>query len=145
MKIISTIALTLISLTVKAQDTEAVKSTIDRLFEGMSKHDTVVVRSVFHPTARLQSAGLEKQGKPVLMSLPIDAFIKSIGKIPSNVTIEERLKSYEIKTDDRLSTAWTPYEFYVDGKLSHSGVNAFQLYKTDQGWKIIQICDTRKQ
>ncbi len=145
MKIISTIALILISLGVKAQDTEAVKSTIDRLFEGMAKHDTVMVRSVFHPTARLQSAGLEKQGMPVLMSLPIDAFIKSIGKIPSNVTIEERLKSYEIRTDDRLATAWTPYEFYVDGKLSHSGVNAFQLYHTDQGWKIIQICDTRKQ
>ncbi len=145
MKLILTIALTLTTLSLKAQDTEAVKTVINRLFEGMTKRDTAMVRSVFHPTARLQSAGTDKQGTPVLTLTSIDAFVKSIGSIPATVTVEERLKSYEIRVDDRLATAWTPYEFYANGKLSHSGVDAFQLYKTDQGWKIIQISDTRKK
>lgn len=145
MKLILTIALTLTTLNLKAQDTEAVKTVIDRLFEGMTKRDTAMVRSVFHPTARLQSAGTDKQGTPALTLTSIDAFVKSIGSIAATVTVEERLKSYEIKVDERLATAWTPYEFYVNGKLSHSGVDAFQLYKTNQGWKIIQISDTRKQ
>ncbi len=93
MKLILTIALTLTTLNLKAQDTEAVKTVIDRLFEGMTKRDTAMVRSVFHPTARLQSAGTDKQGTPALTLTSIDAFVKSIGSIAATVTVEERLKS----------------------------------------------------
>jgi hypothetical protein len=31
------------------------------------------------------------------------------------------------KVDGSMAHAWTPYEFYVNGKLSHKGVNAFTL------------------
>jgi len=31
---------------------------------------------------------------------------------------------------------WAPYDFWRDGKFSHCGVDAFDLIKTDEGWKI---------
>ena len=61
------------------------------------------------------------------------------------VKIEERITNYDIKIDDPLASVWAEYEFYIDGKLSHKGVDAFQLFKSNAGWKIIQICDTRRK
>jgi hypothetical protein len=37
------------------------------------------------------------------------------------------------------------YTFYVGDQMSHCGVNAFQLMKTTEGWKIIGITDTRRK
>jgi hypothetical protein len=131
----------------KAQSSEeiAVRATVDRLFEGMKTRDTTVLRSVFHPTARLQTTLTGKDGQPVLQTEAIDGFVQSIGKAPQNLNLDERLLSYEIRVDDNLATAWTPYEFYVNDRFSHAGVNAFQLVKTTDGWRIIQICNTRRK
>jgi len=122
----------------------AVQATIDRLFEGMKKADSSLVRSVLHPTARLQTAYVSKEGKPLLRSEPIAAFLKAVGT-PHKEVWDERVSAYNIRVDDNLATAWTPYEFYVDGNYLHGGVNAFQLFRSPEGWKIIQICDTRRK
>jgi hypothetical protein len=44
-----------------------------------------------------------------------------------------------------MATAWTPYNFYFNGKFSHCGVNNFVLVKQDNGWKIQYIIDTRRR
>lgn len=130
----------------QAQQTEeaAVRATIGRMFEGMKKGDSTLVRSVFHPTARLQSAFVNSDGKSMLQSEAIDRFVKAVGT-PHKEVWDERVLNYDIKIDDNLATVWTPYEFYLDGKYSHEGVNAFQLFRSANGWKIIQICDTRRK
>ncbi|MBC7890646.1 MAG: nuclear transport factor 2 family protein [Sphingobacteriaceae bacterium] len=122
----------------------AVQATIDRLFEGMKKGDSSLVRSIFHSTARLQTAYMSKEGKPLLQSEAIAGFVKAVGT-PHKEVWDERISGYNIRIDDNLATAWTPYEFYVDGKYLHEGVNAFQLFRSPEGWKIIQICDTRRK
>ncbi|MCY7349197.1 MAG: nuclear transport factor 2 family protein [Cytophagaceae bacterium] len=130
----------------QAQQTEeaAVKATIDRMFEGMKKGDSTLVRSVFHPTARLQTAFVNREGKAMLKSETIDGFVKAVGT-PHKEVWDERVLGYDIKIDDNLATVWTPYEFYVNGNYLHEGVNAFQLFRSANGWKIIQICDTRRK
>lgn len=132
-------------LNAKAQSTEeeAVKATIKQLFDGMRKGDSTMVGAVFHPTARLQSVFTNKEGKVVVKTDAISGFIKSIGT-PHPAVYDERLLSYEIRIDEQMATAWTPYEFYVGDKFSHAGVDAFQLAKTEKGWQIIQITDTRR-
>jgi hypothetical protein len=46
-----------------------------------------------------------------------------------------------------MANAWTSYEFYINGKLSHKGVNSFTLFKEseDLGWKIVHLIDTRRK
>lgn len=122
----------------------AVRATIDRLFDGMRRSDTALVRSVFHPSARLQSVA-NRQGTPVLVTESIDGFVKAVGTPRAGVVLDERLKSYDINIDGDMATAWTPYEFYLGETYSHEGVNAFQLVRSADGWKIIQICDTRRR
>lgn len=135
----------LLLVSVKAQSTEeaAIKATIQQLFDGMRKGDSTMVGAVFHPTARLQSVFKNKEGKVVVKTDAISGFVKSIGT-PHPEVYDERLLSYEIRIDEQMATAWTPYEFYVGDKFSHAGVDAFQLAKTEKGWQIIQITDTRR-
>lgn len=129
-----------------AQPTEqdAVFSVIKKLFDGMRAGDGEAVRSVFHPSARLQTTYTGQDGRPVLKSEPVEGFVEAVGK-PREQVWDERLWSIEIQVDDNLATVWTEYTFFVDNITSHCGVNAFQLFKDNEGWKIIQITDTRRR
>jgi hypothetical protein len=44
-----------------------------------------------------------------------------------------------------MAAIWTEYSFYLGDKFSHCGVNSFQLFKDETGWKIIYIVDTRRK
>ncbi|MFC4479913.1 hypothetical protein [Flavobacterium chungangensis] len=72
-------------------------------------------------------------------------FYKSIASIPSNMKFQEKILSYTIQIDGTMAHVWTPYEFYLNDKLSHSGVNAFTLFKEKDSWKIIYLIDTRRK
>ena len=50
-----------------------------------------------------------------------------------------REKGVKIEIHDRIAMAWVPYDFWVNGKLSHCGVDVFTLMKTQQDWKIAVI------
>lgn len=72
-------------------------------------------------------------------------FYKSIASIPVNLKFQEKILNYNIQVDGTMAHVWTPYEFYVNDKLSHTGVNAFTLYKEKDSWKVIYIIDTRRK
>jgi hypothetical protein len=131
----------------QSEDEKAVKAVVIQLFEGMQKHDSTMIRACFHPSARMQSMGADRKTGVVGLTTEatIDGFVKSIGSIPASVKIEERVLSSEIRIDAQMATAWTPYELYVNEKRQHCGVDAFQFFKTEKGWKIISIADTRRK
>lgn len=126
-----------------AQDTE-VKKSIDVFFEGMHSSDTLKIKSVCTDTMILQSISEGKKGTK-LNTESVSEFYKSIATLPNGMKIEERLLDYKIQTDGAMAHVWTPYEFYINGKLSHKGVNSFQLFKDNGTWKIIYIVDTRRK
>jgi hypothetical protein len=59
--------------------------------------------------------------------------------------LDERIIIEAIHTDGHLASVFTPYSFYVKGKLSHCGANSFQLVKQNTEWKIQYIIDTRRK
>lgn len=130
----------------KAQSVDelAVQQVIDVLFKSMTAKDSTAIKSVMHPSARLQSVSIDASGKPKLQLESVEDFAKQIAAIPSNINIEERVLFYDVKVDGNLAQVWAEYQFYVNDKMSHCGVDAFQLFKSEDGdWKIIQISDTR--
>ena len=133
------------SVTGTAQSTEdSVKTTINNLFHAMKTGDTVLMQSVFASGAVLQTIGAGKEGETVVNTDKISQFISSVGKLPKDAA-DERIRFDAIKTDGALAMAWTPYEFYYNGKFSHCGVNSFQLVRLAGGWKIQYIIDTRRK
>lgn len=143
MKKISVLFALLLMQTVTAQEAD-VKKAIDSFFEGIHSRDTIRIKSVCADGMILQSVSEGKNGSK-LTTERASEFITSIAGIPAGTKIEERLLDYKIQIDGAMAHAWTPYEFYIDGKLSHKGVNSFQLFKDNGNWKIIYIADTRRK
>jgi hypothetical protein len=124
-----------------------IKTTILNFFEGMQKSDTSIIKSCLHKTARFQTALLNnKTNITTLENEPVDSFLLQVLTIKKrNLQIEERIIQFDIKVDFPMASVWADYEFYVNNKFSHKGVDAFQLFYENGNWKIIQICDTRKR
>jgi hypothetical protein len=122
---------------------QEVRAVVDRLFDGMRAGDSAVVRSVFHPQAGLFTTAV-RDGQPLLRSDSIAAFVRAVGT-PHEEVWDERISNVEIRVDDPLATAWMDYRFHLGERFSHCGVNALQFFRTPEGWKIIQIIDTRRQ
>ena len=128
---------------IQAQNKE-VQQTIETFFEGFHQRDSIKIKSVCADAMILQSISEGKKGTKLENEKPSE-FYKSIATIPSSMQFQEKILSFNIQVDGTMAHVWTPYEFYVNGKLSHSGVNAFTLFKEDNVWKIIHLIDTRRK
>lgn len=131
------------SLSISAQEKE-IKQSISVFFDGLQTADTLKIQSICHKEMKLQSI-MEKNTIGSLSFETNEEFYKSIASIPKNIKIEERLLRYKIQIDGSMAQVWTPYEFYIDGKLSHIGTNSFTLLLENNIWKIVHIIDTRRK
>ena len=143
MKKIFCILFLLIASVVQGQNA-GVKKTIETFFEGFHTRDTVIIKSVCGDKMILQSIAEVLKGNKFSNESSKEFYI-SIAKIPKDVVVEEKILSYNIQVDGTMAHVWTPYEFYMNGKLSHYGVNAFTLFKENEKWKIIYVIDTRRK
>lgn len=125
-----------------AQETD-VRRSIDIFFAGLHATDTTLIQTVCHKGMLLQSIQERPEGG-ILSYESLKEFYTSIASVPKTLKLEERLLDYKIMIDGSMAHAWTPYEFYVNGKMSHSGTNSFTLLKEKGQWKIVHIIDTRK-
>lgn len=123
-------------------DEARVEAVVRGLFDAMRRADSAAARSLFHPDARL-SGPVSREGRTELRNTPVDAFVEAIGG--AEAEWDERISDLRIRVDGDLATAWMDYVFYHGGERSHCGVNAFQLYRSPEGWKIFQVSDTRRR
>lgn len=143
MKKIALVIIFVFSLSSHAQN-EDVRNTVETFFEGMQHRDTLLLHQVCADKMILQSIAESAKGN-TLTEESATEFYRSIAGIPKDLKFREQLLSFTIQVDGTMAHAWTPYEFYVDGQLSHKGVNAFTLFKEKDTWKIIYIIDTRRK
>ena len=122
----------------------AVKATITRFFEGMEKGDTALLRSTCTSDPVFQTYMADKSGNFEVHTEDFGDFVDFVGA-PRKDKYKEEIKFGAVHTEKSLASAWMPYVFYLNGKVSHSGTNSFQLVKTGDGWKIQYIIDTRRK
>ncbi|TXJ00127.1 MAG: DUF4440 domain-containing protein [Chryseobacterium cucumeris] len=132
--------LVLISISCFGQQNTDIEKPIRNLFLGMKNADPELVKSAFAESAVLQT--ITKDG--TVKSDSISDFIASVSKFTKG-DLDERIIVEAIHTDGNLATVFTPYSFYLKGKLSHCGANSFQLVKQNNEWKIQYIIDTRRK
>jgi len=131
----------------QSEDEKAIKGVVMQLFEGIHKHDSTLLKRIFHSSARVQIIGSHRlTGKNTFTTENnIDEYIHKICFNATNISMREIAKSFEFRIDNQIATVWTPYDFYVkehasfEEHLSHTGVDSFQLFKTDDGWKILSL------
>ena len=116
-----------------AQNEEkAIKAVINHFFEAMEKKDTAMLRSTCMPMPILQSYMNNRAGKLEIITEDFAEFVAFVGS-PSNDRFEEKLEFEALHTERSMTSVWTPYKFYLNGKLLHCGTNSFQLIKNAAG------------
>lgn len=121
-----------------------VEAVIKSLFDGMRSKNADQVAAAFSKDAIMQTVVTKPEGSEVGTNAVAD-FVTRIASTPAETQLDERILEYQIKIDGTMASAWTPYQFYVNDKFSHCGVNSFQLVKMADGWKIVYIIDTRRK
>ncbi|WP_239455571.1 nuclear transport factor 2 family protein [Flavobacterium ginsenosidimutans] len=144
MKIYILIFCILFGLSSNAQKQE-VQNCIESFFEGFHQRDSVKIKLVCSDKMILQSISENVAKGNKLSNESAKEFYKSIASIPSNMKFQEKILSYNIQIDGTMAHVWAPYEFYINDKFSHSGVNTFTLFKEKDSWKIIYLIDTRRK
>ena len=133
-----------LALNSNAQKQE-VQTSIEVFFEGFHDKDSVKIKTVCSDKVILQSISENNFKGNKLSNESAKEFYKSVMSIPSNMKFQEKILSYNIQIDGALAHVWAPYEFYINDKMSHSGVNTFTLFKEKDSWKIIYLIDTRRK
>ena len=118
---------------------------IDTFFEGFHKGDTLLMKSVMAEDLVMQTVFTTKEGENKISINLAEELLIAIANRPTNQKWDERLLDYKIEGDGNLAHVWTPYEFWYNGTFSHCGANSFTLAKTDAGWKIIHLIDSRRK
>jgi uncharacterized protein (TIGR02246 family) len=122
---------------------DEVRAVIQQLFDAMRESDGEAVADLFMEGASLQTVR-SSGGENSLSETPIDAFASSVGSSEPG-QLDEQIHTVSVHVDGGLATAWMDYTFYYDGSFSHCGVNTMNMIKTNNGWKVFSIADTRRQ
>ena len=135
----------MISFSLYAQQNEqvAIMEPINNLFEGMNKGDSALVHTAFTEDVVFATIGEDKEGNPRFSRGDLHRFLVAMGT-PRKEVYSEPIWDVKIEVDGNLAQVWARYAFYLDKELHHCGVDAFQLYKSAEGWKIFQLTDTRQ-
>lgn len=144
-KILFLLMLTIFGHDLWAQsEVDAVRSSIEQMFNGMRKGDSAMVHQVFADDAQMQTILNIPSGEAQVRNGDLQSFLNAVGT-PHDEVWDERILDYQIKIDGSMASAWTPYEFYRGDTFSHCGVNSFQLAKLEGKWRVIYIVDTRRR
>jgi hypothetical protein len=130
---------------VNGQGKDAVQSInilMDNFFDAMRQQDTVFLADAFYPDAKLYTVIEDDENEISIAKNAVPEFIQRVGS--SKQVLDERIANPSVNVDGPMATAWVPYQFFIDGKFHHCGVNAFQFVQTSSGWKISHIMDTRR-
>ncbi len=131
--------LTVAPRTIARSDKEEVLKTINELFKTMEARDGAAIRVLFAPDGRLVSTSRHDNTQTTRVLTP-DAFAKLAAETKEPYI--ERMIDAEVRVSGDLATVCGRYDFHVGEKLTNCGMNAFQLIRTADGWKIIHIAST---
>ncbi len=116
--------------------TDTPGATVQALFDAMKAHDAAAVRSLVIPEATLLS--VRDDGKPSVAGF--DKFAEHVGS--SKDAWLERMWNPKILEHGAIAVVWAEYDFHLNGKLHHCGIDSVSLVKTADGWKVSSIAYT---
>jgi hypothetical protein len=122
----------------QSSDEKDVVATVQKLFDAMAAHNSDAARAVTVPEGRLFSANDE--GK--VSSQTLEEFAGRLSAAKAQML--ERVWNPKVFIRGRIAHLWAEYDFHLNGKFHHCGVDSIALVKSADGWKITAIEDTRE-
>ena len=142
MKFFITIAITLILAMAafgQTDDKKAVLSVVNELFTHMRGANAAGILATGTPENQLVGIRKTKEGKTRVDVITADAFSKFFTKADG---VEEVMYDPKVEISGDWAMVWGRYVFFVGDKISHCGINQFNLVRTEAGWKIANGAST---
>ena len=133
--IVATLAVAagIVSAQSSSTEKDAVLKTVQAFFDTMSARDVEGARAILQPQGRFHAMRI-RDGKPDVRAFSNEEYFADLQA--SKQKMRERIWNPEVKVNGLIATLWAPYDFWLDGKYSHCGVDQFDFIKTEEGWKI---------
>ena len=117
-----------------APERAAIMKTMQAFFDTMTAHDIEGARQVLQPQGRFHAMSM-KDGKPDVHAFSNEEYFATLQE-RSKDRMQERIWDAEVRINGLTANVIAPYDFWINGKFSHCGVDTFDLIKTEDGWKI---------
>jgi hypothetical protein len=129
------------SQTPKDEATRSVLATIETLLKAIREGDAASAATVMHPDYRVASWQGSASERHLFLDTR-DKELAAIGKL-KRAEWEVRFRKSRVSIDQNgMANVWAKYEFYSFGKLHHCGFESYELFRTPEGWRIINFSDT---
>lgn len=123
----------------KADDAKDALAVVNKLFDAMAAADAATIIATGTKENQLVAVQKLRDGKTRISVLGSEAFSKFFTKPGS---VKEIMYAPKVETNGDWAMVWGRYVFFADGKLSHCGINQFNLVRTVDGWKIANGAST---
>lgn len=112
----------------------AILALIDRFMTAISTNDLQAMAALQMPDGMTYRARPAESGGIEVVAAPSSHWVQ-----PERADGRVRLERYwspTVLVRGHIALVWAPYEFWLDGKRSHCGVDTFDLVKTGDGWRV---------
>lgn len=121
-------------------DKKAALAVVNQLFTEMAAANPAGILAVHTPTSDLAAVFKQKDGKSRFSSINGEAFSKMF--TDKTKVMKEEMYAPNVEVSGDWAMVWGRYVFFNGDKLSHCGINQFNLVRTDGAWKIANGAST---
>lgn len=114
---------------------------VDGFIDALNAADTVAMARLVDPNVGIMTVICQGPNN-ILAAESLEMLYQGVARM-RDAGCRETQTGCQVATDGALASVWCQYTFQQRGRTTHRGANAYQLYKTRKGWRIIQVTDTR--
>ncbi|MBD9468591.1 hypothetical protein [Pseudoxanthomonas sp. PXM01] len=127
-------------------DEVAIGTAVDAMYAMISgpagPRDWSTQEAAFHPDCRQIRTGVDAEGKPWRLSFTLAEYRANADELLAKMDFFEVETAREVRVFGNIAHVWSAYEARTapdDAVPERRGINSIQLYKGEDGWKIIHM------
>lgn len=128
-----------VNISAQTDDAKAALAVVNKLFDEMAAANAAGILAAGTPENQLVALQKGKDGKSRISVITGEQFTKFFTKPGA---IKEVMYDPKVEVSGDWAMVWGRYVFFAGEKLSHCGINQFNLVRTDAGWKIANGAST---
>ena len=118
----------------QARDEAAVLAALDRYMHAISASDLQAMAALQTPDGMTYRARATTGANMEIVGRP-NAYWVDPARADGRV-VRERYWSPTVLVRGSIAVVWAPYEFWVDSKTSHCGIDVFDFVRIEREWRV---------
>jgi hypothetical protein len=127
-------------------DSAAISAVVDAMYAMVSgpagSRDWSPQAAVFHPDARQMRTGIDAEGKPWIKIMSLEDYVADTKAFFAANDFFEIEVARRVHAFGNIAHVWSIYEARRaadDATPERRGINSIQLYRDDEGWRIVSM------